>query len=519
MKNTKSLIVVILGLCFLAFTRPEINDVVELSSWLSGRSTAYFRKIDQNRIKSLPPGTRGLVQKIKYFPRTRNYGLCLDLENSNSNKCIWVYYNKRNPRMTLSQDNTPTTQIEKADSAETTEKITGVQAAPEIDPVADIIPSETDSSDENETDNDQGMDAAQTAIENLDSLNQEAKRALNPEPTCENCAPKLSNYARCNKMNNYQETEVSAMLNSSKYASIYQGPQKEIVRTSCIQRVMETAPLSLNYKHCKSGDIQPRSGEARACNSQNNVELTAKSFNAVANCLGDYVSGSETTKAEAGLMIFALTAHESGLHNNSVSQTGAGGIGQMTGSAIKAVNLQLESLKAHLRASSNPQCSGALLKALDTPMQASKSKSCDRLAISKDNPLKNIIYTFALQALTRKYVDDQVEGRTFRSILSNDLSDLEKERLLSSLGAWSHNTGSGGMAVPLRVLLAKYLKAGKKIASAKDVDQFLADLAPVMRSHPHKDNRRRGGETSAFYKAITKRMAQITSEPHSCLAK
>lgn len=513
MKKTSSWIPLILGLCFLAFTKPQLNDVVELSSWLSGRSTGHFRKIDQNRIKSLPPGTRGLVQKIKYFPRTRNYGLCLELENSSSHKCIWVYYNKRNPRMTLIQDKSETTDVQKADSAETVEEVSGIQAKPETDPKADRDVSENRDSQE-----DQGMDAAQTAIENLDSLNQEAKKALNPGTTCENCVPKLSNYARCNKANDYQEAAVSAMLKSPKYASIYQGPQKEIVRTSCIQRVMETAPLSLNYKYCESGDVRPRSRETRACNSQNNVELTAKSFNAVANCLGDYVSGSETTKAEAGLMIFALTAHESGLHNNSVSQTGAGGIGQMTNSAIKAVNLQLESVKAHLRASNNPQCSGALMKALETPMQASQSKSCDRLAISKDNPLKNMIYTFALQSLTRKYVDQMVEGRTFKGLLSSDLSALEKERLLSSLGAWAHNTGTGGMAVPLRVLLSRYLQSGKKIASAKDVDQFLKDLSPVMRTHPHQDNVRRGGETSNFYKAITKRMSKITEEPHSCLA-
>ncbi len=508
MKKTSSWITIILGLGFLAFTKPQLNDVVELSSWLSGRSTAHFRKIDQNRIKSLPPGTRGSVQKIKYFSRTRNYGLCLELENSDSNKCIWVYYNRRNPRMILNKENAPTTQIEEADTAKTTEKVNGIESKPETDPAPQQIDIQKD----------EDLEGVQSAIEGLDNLNQEAKRALNPEPSCENCGPKLSSYPSCNSKNSYQEAQATRILNSNKYASIYQGPQKEIIRTSCIQRAMQKAPATGRYKKCGDGNTHASHVGIRACNSKDHVELTAKSFNAVANCLGDFVTGSETTKAEASLMIFALTAHESGMQNNIVSQSGAGGIGQMVGGAIDAVNTQLENVKAHLRASSNPQCSGALLKALDSPMVSRRSQLCERLSISEGNPLKNIIYTFALQSLKRKHVDGIFEGRIFSGVLSTHLSALEKERLLMSLTAWAHNTGAGGMAVPLRVLLSRYLQAGKKIATAKDVDQFLKDLAPVMRSHPHHLNRRRTGETSAFYRKVTARMSEITTEANSCLA-
>lgn len=508
MRKTANWIVILMSLGFLAFTRPELNDVVELSSWLSGRSTAHFRKIDHNRIKALPPGTRGSVQKIKYFPRTRNYGLCLDLENSNSNKCIWVYYNKRNPRMVLHKDNTQTNQVEEADSAKITEKVTGVESKPETDPVPQQIDIQKD----------EDLEGVQSAVEGLDNLNQEAKKALNPEPKCENCGPKLSSYPSCNSKNSYQEAQALSMLNSNKYAGIYQGPQKEIVRVSCIQRAMQKAPATGNYKKCTEDATHPSAVGIRACNSKNHVELTAKSFNAVANCLGDYVTGSETTKAEASLMIFALTAHESGMQNNIMSKTGAGGVGQMVEDAIQAVNINLDNVKAHLRASSNPQCSGAVLKALESPMNPYRSQACDRLSISEGNPLKNMIYTFALQSLKRKEIDEVIEGRSFGRILSAHLSALEKERLLISLTAWAHNTGGGGMKVPLRVLLARYLQSGKKISDAGDVDQFLKDLAPVMRSHPHHRNRRRTGETSAFYKKVTQRMSEITTEAHSCLA-
>lgn len=509
-------IAITIGLSFLAFKHPEKGDLIELSDWLSGRSSGFFRAIDQNRIKVLPPGTRGRIKKVKVFSHTKNYGVCVDISAQSSNSdCVWIYYNRSKPKMVLfkhksKSDHRPilTTDPKEAKIAKTTEVVQAIQDAPQP-PDSDAVQDSDDTS-------------LKTAIQNIDNLNNQGTDALRPDPVCSDCAPKMSSYPRCTVANSYQESTLEQILSSAKYSAIYQGKQTEIIKPSCIQRALETSSSGGGlYKRCDAGDTYARKTVVRACTSENYVELVSKSFNAVANCLGDFVSGSKTTKSEASLMLFSLLSLESGLNTNAVSPTGAAGPGQMTSSAITAVNKFLPNVRDFLSQSENPQCSEVLAKVIDTPMNSSRSRSCDRISLHKENPLKNLIYTFALQSLTRKFVNEEFERRTYANLLDSNLSSLEKERLLSSLAAWSHNTGVAGMIIPLRVLLSKYVRSGQKISTASDVTKFLKELSPVMKNHPHGDNSSSGRrrETSKFFSNVNNRMKSITSEPTSCLAQ
>lgn len=210
---------------------------------------------------------------------------------------------------------------------------------------------------------------------------------------------------------------------------------------------------------------------------KNYVDVTANSFNAVADCLGDYVSGSAETKREAALAVFSLTTLESGLHANAMSPTGAGGIGQFTNVAIADVNSRLKNIRAQQAKSSNPVCNQVLMKVLNEPMTASSAKTCDRLALSKNNPLKNMIYTFAYQGSQRKYLEETaLKSRIFSGVLSADLPASERVTLASMVTIWSHNTGPGGMKVPLTAMMTEYLQARKSVKTAADVDQFLLEI-------------------------------------------
>lgn len=206
------------------------------------------------------------------------------------------------------------------------------------------------------------------------------------------------------------------------------------------------------------------------------------------------------------------------MHVNATSSSGPGGPGQMSGSAIAAVNQELASLREHLAGSTNPHCSKTLAKSLSSPM--SPTVSCDRIAIHKDNPLKSMAYAFAYQAITRRVLERQAfNSGIFRGVLSDSLPASERERLLMEVSAWSHNTGPAGMLNPLRGLLMFYMQNGKKVASASDVDQLLKDLRPFLASHAHPGNRSKSRitETMNYYKNIQTRMASIAQEPKSCL--
>jgi hypothetical protein len=525
-----------------AFTTPQQNDLVELTGFLYGRSEQKFRQQDKNQLYVLKPNTRGIIEKTEKLP-SGNYGLCIKIQNAadsinlpKNNQCVWVYYHQSNPALKLysvskntvekenllkswAQDNKKVIlknekDVAKAQAAVTTREVQAI-AKPQFASQSQVRAA------------DQAIEKAEAAraAQQIENINKNMSVALsNDYKECKNCTQsQLSAYENCSlrKGSDYLEPALQQILSQSPLSSFYQSSQKEVIRSECIQRNLQQFNLQSSFfKQCSPQQSQGGKPVARACVSENYVNLTAKSFNLVADCMGDYVAGSATGKNQAALSIFAFMAQESGMHVNARSQTGAGGPGQMTGGAIEAVNKNLRNIKNHLNQNSNPLCQSVLGKVLEKPL-TTQADACDRRALNQDNPMKNIAYAFAYQEISRRILTDRLfDDSLFGRVLSEQLPAEEKDRLMMELSAWAHNTGPAGMERPLSFLLRYYVGRNIKVANRADIDKLFVDLRSFMQSHPHPANSSRGRylETANYYANIQKRMKNISEEPRLCLA-
>ncbi len=555
----KKLTLLGLTVSLAAFTGPQKDDLIELKGFLHGRNTAHFRASDKkNIIKSLKPGTRALIKETKFFTESKNYGMCLEVQGSETSndqtKCVWVYYNVNNPNMTLysvAKDPAEKEKILQAWAAEkpadvkdvahaapsaqaahlavvndpqsaaaavTTRSVSAIvekNVAPQaviakpVTPDKKAVVQRTSKPAANET-----VDAVATAnavanltIGQIAQFNQKSPEILSgaqaaPTPGCSDgkCNARIAVYQKCDSTNGYLEPAFADVMKGN--LGFFQSPQKEIIRTQCIQRNLVTNGGGGRYKTCDSAsNVQTK--KAKACVSENYVNITSKSFNLAADCFGSLRGYSDSSKKQMALSIFSLMAQESGMHVNVLSQTNAGGPGQFTGQAISAINGQLKNIRSQLAASSNPLCSQVLAKALETPMSA--TNTCDRIAVSKDNPLKNIAYTFAYQNLMASSLDSAYfKSQTFIGLVSK-LSAEQAARLKFSLAAWAHNTGPGGMQGALQRMLRESVRQGKILQSKLDVDHFLDSLKKYMPTHENK----------AFFSNIQNKVSNL--ELTSCL--
>jgi hypothetical protein len=543
LKLWKRLLVAALGAHALAFIVPQKDDLVELSAFLNARSEAKFRQSDENIIQTLQPGTRAEVKETKLF-ESGNYGICLKVIGSTEKQnCTWVYYNGKNPNMNLySVGGDPvkkraqlarwnvhqlaplqTTSPERATAAITIAPINGIQEA--FKPVKSSTMG-------------LAVDAHalfKSSLRNFSDIAKPFSQALVPQTECRDCVKENLTYAQCSDSNNYLENSLSLAIRDPDLAAVLQSPVRQIIRPACIQRSLYVFQnLKDGFKSCNQKSNSPNKSVEKACISKDYVAVTAKSFNAVADCLGDFASGSASSKIETSLEIFSLMAHESGLHANAVSTTGAGGVGQLTQDAITEVNQFLPSIISHLNKKSDPVCSQSLSNILKTPLSGKKSQSCERIELSKDNPLKNMLYSFAYQGINRISIESKIfDSKTFENVISSQLPDSERERLITSITAWSHNTGRGVMLVPLRSQMVNYLRNKKQVSNADDVDQFLKDMKSSMSKYSYYNDelnskstseskkrklRKRISETANYFQNIQSRMATIAQEPRSCLA-
>ncbi len=90
----KSVITLIILLLSLGFAK---DGIIELESYLNGRSSANFLK-DANNVKfTLPPGTRAKIQETKKF-NSGNYGLKVEVASGpRKGESVWVYYRTADP--------------------------------------------------------------------------------------------------------------------------------------------------------------------------------------------------------------------------------------------------------------------------------------------------------------------------------------------------------------------------------------------------------------------------------------
>jgi hypothetical protein len=613
-KLLRNIGLLLLSAYLVAFTSPQNDDLVELKALMNGRHEAKFRDQDKNKIFHIKAGSRGIVKEVKYFDpkvqgNTGNYGICVQFQDvggsGHKQPCIWVYYRLNDPNMTLHSVAKDSTKREKiladwskegkkgqlislkpseasqADAAVTTRLVSGIaqttrpraidlvlesggRSAPSAQAPA-ARPPGTRVADLGRVASAGGADAgvadsvARHTVETLTNLNANAGQAMNPSSSCVECNRlRLQAVDKCedpNAPNAYMQSALKGLLNDPAYSAFFSAPQKEIISTACIQRnMMNFSTSAAFFRQCSPGQVSGGKNVPRACISDEYLNITSKSFNLVADCLGDYVVGgfddtddggpedpksnpSENSlsrsqqlllqkKQQAALSVFAFMAQESGMHINAQSGTGAGGPGQMTGPAIESVNSSLRNIRAHLEAKAvlNPKCSQVLLPALKKPL-VQTGAACDRK--SPENVIKAMAYAFGYQGFVREHLETTVFGGNiykraksrgqllYSNVLGESLQTVERDRFMMEISAWAHNTGQGGMQRPVVALLQAYKTSGRKLNSGADVDRFLKELSTVVGNH----NPNRPRETSQYYNNIQAKMKSIAPGGRmSCLA-
>lgn len=507
----KATIAVLLSLILMA-NGPQQGDLIELSGALNIRSNTDFRKSSKNLVGLLKSGTKAVIEKST--KTNSGYGICVKpLDQNENSPCRWIYYNPRRPNMVLYrisdpqkakqvlnnwklQDDQTALQVIKsvqgANYAQTLKEVPSITDRNfNPPPIANIQPSIPESN--RPLDLTAGLNGFASRT---DSLKSGAAPVTADAPLCTDCMTSFKEGETCDSSNDYLESTINSYFasvpNKSPIVDILSHPSEGIISNQCIESSMRN--FKERFKQCSAKETSlPKDTVKRACLSVNYKSLVAKSTNLVASCMKDFMSTSESQQKSDLSSIFKLINHESGFHVNSVSWTNASGVGQLTGDAISDVNDKvLGQVRNHLNEKS--ECK-ALSGIIDIPM----TNSCDRISIEKGNPASNLVYTFAYQAFLRESLDGSFFNNKAYNKFFSEIPPQLKEKMLSELTAWSHNTGAGGMSRPLsRAILAW---KNKQIKSESDLQEFYKLLQNKMKTNPHpkNDSDTRRKETSEFY--------------------
>lgn len=335
--------------------------------------------------------------------------------------------------------------------------------------------------------------------------------------TCIDCmtAAPSNRYMTCTDKNNYLEKQLSETAAGSSLlgAMIKQAPRSNsIIKTACIEMGM-TQKFGQNSRNFKSCDSNGRLSTAyRPCISENYFRVIQNSFDLVSSCMMNQISPGDSTAEQKKDVraAYAMINIESGFHMNAMSGTGAGGIGQFTGSAIADVNKnEINSVRFNLEDSRDPRCVQMSHEMLDsmTPMRAEAQNSCDRISLQRGNPMKNMIYTYAYLKGVKKSMNRLVFDNKSYSGKFAKLSVEELNKIKRALMVWAHNSGTSGAWTPAKSLLNTVYR-NKPVTSA---DEFINQMQSYMSKFPASANSSssRRAETSRYFPEITKTLTQI----------
>lgn len=116
----------VLGLLFIAtFSWAlEVNQEIELTRYMNARYSGSFSKTDDNIAGGLSKGTKGTVKEVKKF-NSGNYGFLIEVKDGNfKDQKVWVYYEPKNPSLSLTDDKQkPTDDVDQAQQAQTTRQV------------------------------------------------------------------------------------------------------------------------------------------------------------------------------------------------------------------------------------------------------------------------------------------------------------------------------------------------------------------------------------------------------------
>jgi hypothetical protein len=468
-----------------AFTNPpKEGDTIELSTWLNLRSSAQFRQSDNNRIRVLAPKTKLQVLQVKKLP-SGNFALKVNtgLENESAS---WIYFNAANPSVSVYNQNNQPVYLEGIVTAR--RAITNRQVSAIIDA-------------------DDGNQNAEL-VQKIEEGNVVA-RLLNPNPVCKGCTENKASRFRC-EPSNAEKDLVSNIENQRPDSLISQILKQGDQFTSnnfkkCVSTSIKNAPGRFVY--C-NGQNQKVALESRSCVQPVLESLSANSLGIATDCLADYygknmpVSNTNLKKQFQEKMLRLLN-FESGFHPNAMSPSSAGGVGQLTGVAIREINKsELGNIKNFINSQQKPSCkiiSQAQLK----PMSDAKSNFCDRVSADNENPLKNLIYTIAYQKLAQQEVTKILRARPEALALIESWPKEKQSEFIMNLSSWAHNAGPGGLGVTL----LKYLSTAnaKELLKQGDTNHIYSNLKYMMYANHvnyFKTSNARATEASSFHENI-----------------
>jgi hypothetical protein len=339
---------------------------------------------------------------------------------------------------------------------------------------------------------------------------------------CAECGDRSANlrYNRCTDKNDYLTATINRL--SAKPGLLSTMARKPLEESTLIKPVCTLLGMearfnsnSNSFRQCSSkGNI---SRVTRPCINESYFKLAHNSFDLVSSCMKGMLSpgASEAEQKEDVRMTYAMINKESGFHLNAASsgnssRIGAGGIGQLTDSAIKDVNdKQLSKMRALLSDSDDRQCrqlSSEFLKG-NTPMKAESRNACGRVAIEDGNPIKNILYTYGFLKVNKDYLNTLIFKKhrsKFSSLSAKDLNKIQR-----AMTVWAHNTGIGGATTPLNALLNGVYR-NKPVTNA---NQFINEMGQFLRIAPNRSNNSKGriAETTRYFPDITKILKDIES--------
>lgn len=529
-----------LGIMSLAFVTPENGDLIELGKWLNARSSAEFRSFDRNKITALQPGTRAVVKQVQHFEGSGNYGLCIELLNTpmrDGSDCYWIYYRASRPSISIYRmqgadreallrrwGTQPRSTPIRTDKLIPTQRPTP-QAAVQVERPTPALPQIKRRLPPSFASNTTDVILFQT-LNWMNHFNNNQTEIVRPQVAdpCEDgsCLMPTLTYEQCNSNNDYYNTEILNLRSRRGFIQdLFAEALPNQIKPQCVQNSLATTTRSARfYQYCSSPEGEPNQAVPRPCASENYVQLVSRSFNLVSGCFKDYLGENAEQKIED---IFALMTLESGLNvnarspiireNGRIVSGGAGGPGQLTQPAISDVNrTEHQKMIEYLENHSQQHCSGLLKETLSAPMSAQFSKSCERISLSAGNPIKNMAYVFAGQKKLQNYIGRTLlQDEDYNEILS-ELSEEQKNNLISKLSIWAHNTGLGGILEPLEAYLTReYISQQKSLKTDSDIENFLSGLKSYVSRFPHLANssQARRRETSVFFESVERRYNNI----------
>lgn len=316
--------------------------------------------------------------------------------------------------------------------------------------------------------------------------------AGNTKTSCASC--KLGTSQKPTVVNNtcapgkdYIEKEIERNKDSNKYLfDILSINNQSSPFRSCIKSSLSNFGAKVKQCDNPSGRLPPNSKWGiKACVSEEGkyIDLTVNSFELASECLSPYLNGQSDEKSiekQKGAL-FTLLNHESGFHINAVSPTGAAGIGQFITDGIDWVNkFGWNEVQEYIGGSDRQSCKKIADMKLNK-MSSSVANSCERISLSKQQPLSGLVYTFVHKKMIRKQLEKVMNANSYGQKSLSSLSSENKEILLRELSNWGHNTGSNGITRPFEIFASS--NRGRTLLAAGDVKKFLAELKGVVYSY------------------------------------